>query len=66
MLDAMNEWCKEHHAKSGLTQRVRESRVSMAQAEEALLAFISEHTTENMAQLAGNSIHVSIGPLPSS
>ncbi|GLC45760.1 hypothetical protein PLESTB_000501600 [Pleodorina starrii] len=58
VLDSMNEWCKEHHGKSGLTQRVRESTVTMAQAEEALLAFISEHTQENMAQLAGNSIHV--------
>ncbi|GIL64900.1 hypothetical protein Vafri_18738 [Volvox africanus] len=58
VLDAMNEWCKEHHGKSGLTQRVRESRVTMAEAEEALLAFISEHTCENMAQLAGSSVHV--------
>lgn len=34
VLDNMNDWCKEHHGKSGLTQRVRESKVSMAQAEE--------------------------------
>ncbi|EFJ43019.1 hypothetical protein VOLCADRAFT_66302 [Volvox carteri f. nagariensis] len=58
VLDNMNAWCKEHHGKSGLTQRVRETHVTMAQAEDELLAFISGHTTENMAQLAGNSIHV--------
>lgn len=58
VLDGMNDWCKEHHGKSGLTQRVRDSTVSMAEAEEALLDFISRHTEEGMAQLAGNSVHV--------
>lgn len=61
VLDGMNDWCKEHHGKSGLTQRVRDSTVSMAEAEEALLDFISRHTEEGMAQLAGNSVHVGWG-----
>ncbi len=61
VLDGMNDWCKEHHGKSGLTQRVRDSTVSMAEAEEALLDFISRHTEEGMAQLAGNSVHVGLG-----
>jgi oligoribonuclease len=55
----MNDWCKEHHGKSGLTQRVRESKVSMKEAEEAVLEFVKEHVPDQgMAQLAGNSIHV--------
>jgi oligoribonuclease (3'-5' exoribonuclease) len=54
----MNDWCKEHHAKSGLVQRVRDSSVSIAQAEAAVLAFVQEHTEYQAAQLAGNSVHV--------
>jgi oligoribonuclease (3'-5' exoribonuclease) len=30
----MNDWCKEHHGRSGLTQRVRESATSLAEAEQ--------------------------------
>ncbi|KAG2497887.1 hypothetical protein HYH03_004153 [Edaphochlamys debaryana] len=58
VLESMNDWCKEHHGKSGLTQRVRESTVSMEQAEQDLLDFVQQHCEEGMAQLAGNSIHV--------
>ena len=28
VLDSMNEWCKEHHGQSGLTQAVRDSKVT--------------------------------------
>jgi hypothetical protein len=34
VIEGMNDWCKEHHGKSGLTQRVRESTVSLAEAEQ--------------------------------
>ena len=55
----MNDWCKEHHGRSGLTLRVRESTVSMREAEEAVLGFVKQHAPEQgTAQLAGNSIHV--------
>jgi len=33
VIEGMNEWSKEHHGKSGLTQKVRESMVSMEEAE---------------------------------
>lgn len=58
VLENMNDWCKEHHAKSGLVQRVRDSATSLAQAEEAVLAFVQQHTEYQAAQLAGNSVHV--------
>lgn len=58
VLENMNDWCKEHHAKSGLVQRVRDSSTSLAQAEAAVLAFVQEHTQYQAAQLAGNSVHV--------
>jgi hypothetical protein len=58
VLDNMNDWCKEHHGKSGLTQRVRSSSTTMQQAEDAVLAFIQSYVPDaKRAQLAGNSVH---------
>ncbi|KAM9299358.1 oligoribonuclease, mitochondrial [Gastrophryne carolinensis] len=58
ILDGMSDWCKEHHGKSGLTQAVRESKVSLPQAEYELLAFIRQNTPPGVCPLAGNSVHV--------
>jgi hypothetical protein len=57
VLAAMNAWCIDHHGKSGLTQRSRESSVSIHEAEERVLAFLTQHTKEQWAPLAGNSVH---------
>lgn len=56
VLDNMNEWCIEQHGKSGLTQRVRESAISMAQAEQATIAFLSEWVDEGASPICGNSV----------
>ena len=53
----MDPWCVEHHGASGLTQRVRDSKVTMKQAEEKTLAVIQQWCTEKTAPLCGNSIH---------
>ncbi|GAX83503.1 hypothetical protein CEUSTIGMA_g10928.t1 [Chlamydomonas eustigma] len=59
VLSEMNDWCKEHHGESGLTQRVRDSKVDMRQAELQLLQFVRQHCPDpGCAQLAGNSVHV--------
>lgn len=34
VLEGMNDWCKEHHNKSGLVQRVRDSTISLQEAEQ--------------------------------
>ena len=57
VLHGMNAWCVEQHGKSGLTQRCRASAVSLAAAEDAVLAFVERHTHAGTAQLAGNSVH---------
>lgn len=57
LLEGMDEWNTRHHGESGLTERVRTSTVSEAEAEADLLAFVSAHTAPNKAPLAGNSIH---------
>jgi len=57
VLARMDEWCQEHHAASGLIQRVLDSGISLAEAEVKTLAFIRQHVIENSAPLCGNSIH---------
>ena len=61
IIASMNEWCIENHAKSGLTQAVRKSTVTLAEAEQRTLEFIQRHIPEpGAAQIAGNSVHVDI------
>ena len=39
MLDGMDEWNTTQHGRSGLTQRVRESQTTEAEAEQATIEF---------------------------
>ena len=57
LLDAMDAWNTEHHGGSGLTERVKASTVSEADAEAQTLAFLAEHVEARVAPLAGNSVH---------
>ena len=57
VLHGMNAWCVEQHGRSGLTQRVRASDVSLAAAEDAVLSFLERHTAPGCTPLAGNSVH---------
>jgi oligoribonuclease len=57
VLEAMDEWNTKHHGDSGLTERVRRSTVTEAQAEEETLRFIATYCEERKGVLAGNSIH---------
>ncbi|CAK8682406.1 unnamed protein product [Clavelina lepadiformis] len=58
VLDRMNDWCKEHHGKSGLTDAVRQSQISLQTAEYQMLSFIRSHVPAKCCPLAGNSVHV--------
>ncbi|MFD6897399.1 oligoribonuclease [Rhodococcus sp. NPDC060086] len=56
-LASMPDVVQQMHAKSGLTEEVRRSTVSLAEAEKLVLDYIREHVTEpGTAPLAGNSI----------
>jgi len=55
-LNAMDEWCTEHHGKSGLTERVKASSISCEAAEQATLTFLQQWVPEGVAPLCGNSI----------
>jgi len=56
-LDAMPPVVRDMHAKSGLTDEVRRSTVTMAEAEEAVLSYIRQFVPNpGTAPLCGNSI----------
>lgn len=56
-LAAMPDVVREMHAKSGLTEAVRASTVTLAEAERMALEYIRKHVPEEQAApLAGNSI----------
>jgi oligoribonuclease len=57
VLSSMNDWCKSHHGASGLTARVRQSTIDMADAEAMALDFVRRHVPERASPLCGNSIH---------
>src|ERR1700748_3870618 len=58
ILAQMDDWNTKHPGASGLTQRVKESTVSDADAEAQTLAFINAHVgAKDRPVLAGNSIH---------
>jgi len=57
LLEGMPDIVRDMHARSGLTEEVRRSTVTMREAEESVLAYIREHVPDpRTAPLAGNSI----------
>src|SRR6186713_155609 len=51
VLDAMDDWNRSTHAKSGLTGRVKVSMLTEAAAEEQLVAFLSQHVPPRTAPM---------------
>jgi len=54
--DMMDDWNQKQHTKSGLWQKVLDSKISLIDAEKETLAFIKQHVPANAAALCGNSI----------
>ncbi len=56
-LAAMPDVVRDMHAHSGLTEEVRKATVTVAEAEQLVLAYVREHVPDaRVAPLAGNSI----------
>ncbi len=55
-LEAMDDWNRGQHGRSGLWKRVLESTVSMAQAEAQTVAFLAQWLPANASPMCGNSI----------
>ena len=56
LLDSMDEWNTNCHKKTGLTERVRESKFGMKDAEIMTIDFIKEHVDHKASPLCGNTI----------
>lgn len=56
VLAGMDEWNTRQHGQSGLTQRVRESQITAAEAEADTLAFLRQWVPEGKSPMCGNSI----------
>ena len=50
LLDSMDEWCTNHHGKSGLTDRVKKSDISEEKAGKDLLEFIQNTVMPHAAR----------------
>ncbi len=56
LLNGMDAWNKGTHGRSGLIERVRASTVTEADAEQAILQFLSAYVRKGVAPMCGNSI----------
>jgi oligoribonuclease len=56
VLDAMGQWCRDHHGASGLTEASRRSTLDVTEAERLTLAFIEAHCKPGESPLCGNTI----------
>ena len=57
VLDAMDNWNKSTHKKSGLIDRVKASTLSEAEVEGRMVAFLSQHVPSGASPICGNSVH---------
>jgi oligoribonuclease len=55
-LAAMDEWNTRTHTASGLVARVRTSTVDEAAAEQATIAFLTQHAGAGRSPMCGNSV----------
>jgi oligoribonuclease len=56
VLNAMDDWNRNQHGKSGLLARVRASRYTEAQAQRLTLEFLANHVPVGASPMCGNSI----------
>lgn len=56
VMSGMDEWNTNQHGKSGLTERVKNSQINEAEAENQTLAFLQQYVPEGKSPMCGNSI----------
>ena len=56
VLAKMDDWNTRQHGQSGLTERVRQSTVSEAEAEQKTIEFLRRYVPANSSPMCGNSI----------
>ena len=56
IMNSMDEWNTSHHRDSGLTSRVRQSKINMSDAERETLEFLRQYVIPGKSPMCGNSI----------
>lgn len=56
ILSRMGEWCVKQHGASGLTERVKKSKISTHKAQQMTLEFLREYVPEGASPMCGNTI----------
>jgi oligoribonuclease len=57
VLDAMDTWNKNTHAKSGLIERVKASTVTEIEVENRMVAYLQEFVPAGASPMCGNTVH---------
>ena len=57
LLNEMDSWNTKQHNSSGLIKRVRESAVTEAEAEVAMIEFLKKYTYPGKSPMCGSSVH---------
>ena len=57
VLDAMDNWNKSTHKKSGLIDRVKASTLSEADVENRMVEFLAKYVPSGASPICGNSVH---------
>lgn len=58
VLNNMNDWCKEHLGQNGLTEKSRNSTITLQDAGKLIYKIIRKYTDEKQGLLCGNSVYV--------
>ena len=58
VLETMNDWSREQHTKSGLMELIRQSSISLYEAETNVIMFLERHCPMGTGILAGNSVFI--------
>ncbi|MFK8066745.1 MAG: oligoribonuclease [Gammaproteobacteria bacterium] len=56
ILEAMDDWNTNQHGNSGLTERVRQSKYTVEQAEQETLDFLKKYVPSGASPMCGNTI----------
>jgi oligoribonuclease len=56
VLDAMDEWNKSTHGRSGLIEKVKASDLDEAEVQKRMLEFLLQHVPKGVSPMCGNSI----------
>ena len=56
VLNSMDQWNTDHHNRSGLVEKVKDSHITESIAEKQTIEFLSKYVPKGVAPLCGNTI----------